>query len=247
MLWKRESSEFKGLGHGDVVTLDDVSLRLKVNGRARRISLRIDNKSGEAILSVPHVREITQAIAFARTRLDWVRKFSAKKPKVAMFAPDMDIPYRGGTLALKSSGNMASARFLKTDEGLVLTAGGQDDAYARRVGRYLSKQALEFAQTYTEDYAQGLGYSGVKVAIFDPKGRWGSCTPSRQAIRYSWRLIMAPEPVFAYVCAHEVAHLKHPHHQPPFWAEVERIFGDYKPSRQWLKTHGHSLFAYSVG
>ncbi|OYW78897.1 MAG: hypothetical protein B7Z26_09010 [Asticcacaulis sp. 32-58-5] len=136
---------------------------------------------------------------------------------------------------------------MQTDDGLILTAGGQDEAYARRVSRYLSKQALEFAQTYTEDYAQALGYQGVKVSIFDPKGRWGSCTPSRQTIRYSWRLIMAPESVFAYVCAHEVAHLKHPHHQPPFWAEVERIFGDYKPARKWLKTHGHSLFAYGAG
>ena len=85
----------------------------------------------------------------------------------------------------------------------------------------------------------------IKVSLFDAKGRWGSCTPMRKTIRYSWRVIMAPKPVLSYLCAHEVAHLRHPDHSPRFWAEVTSLYGgNYKPARDWLKKQGHTLFRF---
>ncbi len=61
---------------------------------------------------------------------------------------------------------------------------------------------------------------------------------------YSWRLILAPPDVLDYVVAHEVAHLSEMNHSPAFWAEVERIYGDYKASRLWLRRHGSGLHRY---
>jgi hypothetical protein len=41
-----------------------------------------------------------------------------------------------------------------------------------------------------------------RCAVGDPRSRWGSCSSAR-AIRYSWRLIMAPDFVRRATVAHE--------------------------------------------
>lgn len=240
MLWDRPKSVKTAYEPGQVLDCGAFRLRLKVNARARRISLRLDNRTGEAIATAPRARDLKQAVDFALSRSDWIAGHIEKRPDTRLFTPDSDIPYLGSQARLIASGTRSAAHM----SGGVLSAGGEGEAYHRRIERYLRKQALEFAQTRTDYYAQKLGVSGVKVSLIDPKGRWGSCTPGRKAIRYSWRLIMAPETVFDYVCAHEAAHLRHPHHGPAFWAEVEGLFGDYAPSRQWLKAHGSDLFRY---
>jgi len=80
-------------------------------------------------------------------------------------------------------------------------------------------------------------------ALSSARTRWGSCT-SQGIIRLNWRLVQAPPAVLDYVIAHELAHLRHMNHSPAFWAEVGRLYPGWQPARQWLKTHGDSLFRY---
>ncbi|MFO0286763.1 MAG: YgjP-like metallopeptidase domain-containing protein, partial [Brevundimonas sp.] len=72
---------------------------------------------------------------------------------------------------------------------------------------------------------------------------WGSCTPRRRSIRYSWRIVMAPPAVLDYLAAHEVAHLVRADHSPAFWAVVFDLVGDPTPHRRWLRDHGATLHA----
>jgi predicted metal-dependent hydrolase len=77
--------------------------------------------------------------------------------------------------------------------------------------------------------------------------RWGSCRKAQGGevarIRYNWRLILAPPWVLDYVAAHEAAHLIEANHSSAYWAIVNRIFGDHRPARAWLKGHGAGLHA----
>ena len=93
------------------------------------------------------------------------------------------------------------------------------------------------------DYAARLGKGYTRLTLRDTRSRWGSCT-SDGGLMFSWRLIMAPPSVLDYVAAHEVAHLAQMNHSPAFWAEVTRIYGDFDPPRQWLRTHGADLHRY---
>jgi hypothetical protein len=61
---------------------------------------------------------------------------------------------------------------------------------------------------------------------------------------FSWRLILAPSEILHYVAAHEVAHLVEMNHSQAFWAQVERIFGDYREQRRWLRDNGAQLHQY---
>jgi predicted metal-dependent hydrolase len=230
---------------GQLIDCGDYGLRLKINRRARRISLRIDNKSGEAVATAPSARHLKDAVAFARTRHDWILQVRRRAPERAPFAPGMRLEIRGHPVVLAEAKGVVTPRAVEGEDGWRLVTSGDANVYARRIERYLRAQASKAFQSETDACAAKLGVSGVKVSLFDARARWGSCTPGRRAIRYSWRVILAPREVFSYLVAHEVAHLKHPDHSPAFWATVSELYGrDWKPARKWLKEQGHSLFRF---
>ncbi len=106
---------------------------------------------------------------------------------------------------------------------------------------WLKQRSLHFLAEQSKLYAVQLDVSINRIGIREVKSRWGSCSHSKN-LSYSWRLIFAPEEVAKYVCAHEVSHLRHMNHSKEFWQTVESICADYKVHRQWLKTHGKTLF-----
>jgi predicted metal-dependent hydrolase len=73
------------------------------------------------------------------------------------------------------------------------------------------------------------------VSIGDADSRWGSCSAAG-AIRYSWRLILAPPHVRRFVVAHEVAHRLHMDHSSAFKAAEARLYGGpVAPARLLLR------------
>jgi predicted metal-dependent hydrolase len=60
-------------------------------------------------------------------------------------------------------------------------------------------------------------------------------------LSFSWRLLLAPEPVLDYVVAHEACHLVRPDHSPAFWALVAENFAGHVAARTWLREHGARL------
>ena len=107
----------------------------------------------------------------------------------------------------------------------------------------VAKAVLE-AETLAMAQVHGLIVASVGTG--DTRSRWGSCTSSG-AIRYSWRLILAPAWVRRSTVAHELAHLLHMDHSPAFHAAHARIYGeDPRPARAWLKAHGAGLHRYQA-
>ena len=84
------------------------------------------------------------------------------------------------------------------------------------------------------------GTTYTKLQIRDPSSRWASCSSSG-GMSFSWRLLLAPEPILAYVVEHEVAHLDVMDHSPRFWKLVERRCPDYRVHERWLRDFGSGL------
>ena len=82
----------------------------------------------------------------------------------------------------------------------------------------LKRKANELSTKYLEGVARPLTVRWVD----NQSTRWGSCTPSDQAIRLSSRLQGMPSWVIDYVLLHELAHLIEPGHTKKFWALVDR-------------------------
>ena len=229
---------------GDTVDAGDYVLHLRVNPRARRTLVRVD-RHGKVVVTASRPRYLTDAVAFARTQHDWILEQRDKRVASRPFAPGQVLTIAGHTVTLAEQAGVITPKAKQAEDGAwQLVSSGDETTYARRIERYLRSQALKALAAETDRMAARLGFSGIKTSLFDARGRWGSCTPRRKAIRYSWRLILAPPSVLTYLVAHEVSHLKHPDHSPRFWAEVAGLYGDCKAARKWLKTEGQSLFEY---
>jgi predicted metal-dependent hydrolase len=229
--------------NGQRLPLEDLTARLSVNPRARRLSIRIDARAGEAVLIAPSERKLADVVAFARTKTSWMRERLAERPQGTPIAPGAVIDLFGKPTRLVAVGGAGAARLTEDADGPVIASGGEGEAYARRVENLFKRVARETLQTRTDVHLRTLGQRPVKVSIADPKSRWGSCSPHNRSIRYSWRVVMAPPPVIDYLAAHEVAHLVHADHSPAYWSVVQRLIGDHRPHRKWLRENGPALHA----
>lgn len=218
-------------------------LRLSVNPRARRISIRIDGRRGEAVAVAPSERRLADAVAFARSKADWIAERLTARPAGAALEPGAVIPFEGRTARLEAVAGSGAARLVTTPDGPQIVSGGEGEAFSRRVLNLLKRLARDRLAARTEVHRTTLGQPPVTIAINDAGTRWGSCTPRTRSIRYSWRVILAPPEVLDYLAAHEVAHLVHADHSPAYWSVVRGLIGDPRPHRAWLRTHGAALHA----
>ena len=229
--------------NGQRLLLEGLTARLSVNPRARRLSIRIDARAGEAVLIAPSERKLPEVIAFARTKIAWMQGRLAERPHGTPLEPGAVIDLFGRPTRLTATGGAGAARLIEDETGPVIVSGGEGEAYARRVENLFRRVARDTLQARTDVHLNALGQPPVKMSIADPKSRWGSCSPHNRSIRYSWRVVLAPPVVIDYLAAHEVAHLVHADHSPAYWAVVQGLIGDHRPHRKWLREHGPALHA----
>lgn len=223
------------------LTPEPLTLRLSVNRRARRVSIRIDARAGEAVVTAPSERRLKDGVEFARSKAVWIAERLAARPASSPLAPGQTIPLYGRPVRLDTTGGAGAARLVETADGPAILSGGEGEAFARRVENLMKRLAREALTARTAVHLKTLDQRPVKLSIADTRSRWGSCSPHNRSIRYSWRVVMAPPPVLDYLAAHEVAHLVHADHSPAYWSVVERLVGDHRPHRKWLRENGASL------
>ena len=237
------------LTDGAVVLIGDAAVRFKVNARARRVSLRVDSARGEVVATAPSARRLTDALRFAESRRDWISAQLLRLPPTQVFAPGLLLEIDGAPCRLERAAMRIKAHVVAAADGepARLIASGEGAAYARAVTRTLKALALERLAARTEAHVRALGHPMPDLSVMDARMRWGSCRQGQRGeparIRYNWRLVLAPPWVLDYVAAHEAAHLMEANHSPAYWALVKRIFGDHRPARAWLRTHGAALHA----
>ncbi|MDR3508991.1 MAG: SprT family zinc-dependent metalloprotease [Caulobacteraceae bacterium] len=244
----------KRLADGDEIVVAGVTVRLKVSGRARRISLRLDMARGEVLAIAPTLRQLNEAAAFAGSRADWITEQFQALPQRQSVRPGDVIEVLGRPHLLRHAPGKPLFRAGAGPEPASLTVGGDPARFGATVVRTLKQEARRALTERTEVHATALGRPMPVVSVTDARSRWGSCRPPRMEgfgagyevgrIRYSWRLILAPFDVADYVAAHECAHLIEANHSPRFWAVVRGLVGDHRPYRAWLREHGARLHAF---
>ncbi len=213
-------------------------LEIVRHSRARRARLSVDPASGRAKLVLPKRMALKPALAWAQDKADWLAEQRARLPQAKPFAPDTIVTVADDPLTI---GWEDGRRRTVLRDGNTLSLSGPIETVPRRVEAWIKRIALDVLTRETAEFAFKAGVTIARVTIGDPKGRWGSCASSG-AIRYSWRLILAPGWVRRATVAHEVAHRVHMNHAPVFHALVaELLEADPTPARAWLRTHGAAL------
>jgi len=183
--------------------------------------LRIDES--RKLLKVTHPRGVrpSAALAWAATQKQWVEEQLGRCLPAEPFVPGAVIPIDGDPVELCWRSD--AARLPRLVDG-ALICGGPAAAFPRRVELFLRRLALETLSSETAACAATAGVRPTSVKVGDARTRWGSCSSSG-AIRYSWRLILAPPDARRYVVCHEVAHLRHLDHGAAFKAFERELFG----------------------
>jgi predicted metal-dependent hydrolase len=228
----------------------------------RGMKLSVDPRDATVRLTLGKRAALKPALGWVADKRAWVEAELARLPQGQPIVPDMVfdlgdravrlnwdasyprspklvIPAKAGTQLLPHVQELGSR--LRGDDEHVLQVGGPREQLSARVLRFLRSHALETLENDTRTLADAHDISVSQVAVGDPKGRWGSCASSGD-IRYSWRLILAPEEVRRATVAHEVAHRVHMNHSRAFHDVVATLHGGNPSSaRRWLRAHGTAL------
>jgi predicted metal-dependent hydrolase len=218
-----------------------LELQLRRSPRARNMLIRILEVEGCAELVLPRRVSLAEGWSFVEERAGWIDERLAELPPRVPFEDGAVTPYRGAPIGLRRGAGRRNGGAVLRD-GL-LEVPGPSERFARAVRSWYVAEARRELGLQAHAIAAGLDRTVRRITIRDPDTRWGSCS-SNGHLSFSWRLMMAPPEVIAYVVTHEVAHLKAMHHGRAFWALVERLYGDPAPARRWLNDHGLALRRY---
>lgn len=200
--------------------------------------LRVDPRTGVVLLTVPKRVSRRKALEWASGQREWIEAALADIAPAAEIVPGAAIPFRGEPHII--DWDAGRSRVVRVETGRLIV-GGPLEGLESRLVRWLKREAKTVLERETLEYAQEASVKVTRVGVGDPLSRWGSCSSSG-GIRYSWRLILAPDWVRRATVAHEVAHRVHMNHGPDFHVLVEELYGqDPSPARRWLRREGGSL------
>ena len=93
-----------------------------------------------------------------------------------------------------------------------------------------------------EHYAPLIGVTYNRITIRSQRTRWGSCS-SKGNLNFNCLLVLFPPEVIDSIVVHELCHRKHMNHSPQFYAEIEKVFPEYKKWHKWLNDNGRLYMA----
>ena len=101
----------------------------------------------------------------------------------------------------------------------------------------LAEKAKAIIPERVKHYAPKIGVTYNRITIRCQRTRWGSCS-SKGNLNFNCLLALFPVEVIDSVVVHELCHRKHMNHSPQFYAEVEKVFPEYKRCHKWLSDNG---------
>jgi predicted metal-dependent hydrolase len=218
----------------------EVPLELSRHPRARRITLRL-NAAGDGVQMVlPRRTPVSEAVTFAERNGAWILRHLARVPARVPFADGAVIPLMGENHVISHAPEGRSG-VLRADG--IIRVSGQPEHLARRVGDFLKREARQEIGSRARAKAESIDRRVGRLSLRDTRSRWGSCN-SDGDLNFSWRLILAPEPVLDYVVAHEVAHMVHLNHSKRFWKLAGSLTPDMDGAKAWLTRNGAQLWRY---
>lgn len=106
--------------------------------------------------------------------------------------------------------------------------------------RTLADQALTRIPERVRHFAPLIGVTYGRITIRNQRTKWGSCS-AQGNLNFNCLLMLTPPEVLDSVVVHELCHRKEMNHSDRFYAEVLRVFPDYKKWDKWLKENGPVL------
>ena len=106
--------------------------------------------------------------------------------------------------------------------------------------RALADKALEIIPERVRYFAGQMGLTYGRITIRNQRTRWGSCS-GKGNLNFNCLLMLTPPEVIDSVVVHELCHLKEMNQSDRFYAEVLKVFPEYRKWDAWLKKNGAAI------
>jgi hypothetical protein len=230
---------------------EPVHYQIRRSTRAKR--LRITVRPAGVEVTAPVRARDADIVAFVSQNRRWIEtKVGALRARLAAH-PGSDqlvdgalVPYGGRFEHLNVVPSSRARPRVTYDDGFWIELPERVPEAARAtvvetaLTAWLKRQAHVATSGIVEHHGRQHDLMPTALRIKAQKRLWGSCT-AKGVISLNWRLILGPPEILEYVVVHELCHLRHAHHQPPFWQLVGEVLPDYQRHRTWLRTNGHLL------
>ncbi|MFO0186540.1 MAG: M48 family metallopeptidase [Alphaproteobacteria bacterium] len=212
-------------------------VRWRRSERARSVSLRIDPRAGDVVVTLPMRASRRAGLELLTAHAAWVlKRIKALAPSISL-AHGAAVPLGGVPHPVLHDPSRRGGAFVE-DGAIIVT--GAVEFLPRRLRDFLRVEAKRRILPLAATHAEKLGVAIRAIRVKDTQSRWGSCAPDG-TLAFSWRLVMAPDAVLDYVVAHEVAHLRELNHSPRFWAHVAALAPHREEAEAWLREEGPAL------
>ncbi len=212
-----------------------------VNPKLKYIYLSF-NHTGDLIIKSPKVsqKEIEKILIKKSTWINKSRqKLSEKKGKPIAFRKGEELFYLGKSYRVQykqNSGNKVSLEFDKEDGFSLLYDEFDVEFFEELVNLFYKSEAKRLIPEITDQYAKEMKLFPSKISFRKARSRWGSCS-STNAISFNYLMMKLPLSVIKYIIVHELAHIRHKHHQKKFWDCVKLYLPNYQEQKNELKRY----------
>ena len=205
------------------------SPRIRVSGRARRLSVRVYPDARVEVVVPPRARarEVEHFINLHRQWIDDKRTAALRRrPPPEPFPPaSLHFNLTGETWRLHLAGGEGRLRLTEVQgaSGHILQASGRVGSAGLRsaLRAWLMRAARARLAPRVAALSKATGIPYSRVSIRRQRSRWGSCSV-RGTISLNVCLLFQRSEVVDYLIVHELMHVRHMNHSARFWQAVEK-------------------------
>lgn len=228
----------------DQLDLGDLHFRVRWSSRRKTLGLTVE-RDGSLTLAAPPQCPTERLIKFAKSKTYWVYTQIAKRDLLRhphdekSFVTGEGFSYLGRTYRLLLVDDDEGEPLRLRGGRLELLRGRARDG-AALLRRWYVRLGQVWLRARVQRLAGQVGVEAPPVQIQDLGYRWGSCGRNGR-LYLNWQVMVLPPALVEYVVAHELVHLREPHHTPRFWRLLGRVLPDYVQRRDRLAELGGDL------
>ena len=227
------------------LVIDDLAFTLRRSAKRRTLGISI-GRDGGLVLNAPVDCSADQIKGIVSAKSLWIYTRLAEKELVCCrskpkeFVNGEGFYYLGRSYRLilvEPTSSKTPAAALRLHHGRFMLRHDQlHRAHPHFVNWYV-RQGRPWIQHRVDLLADRIGVAPGPTDVRDLGFRWGSSSRDG-SLNFHWRAILLPPRIIEYIVAHELVHIRAPHHSKEFWRALERAMPDFAARKRWLAENG---------
>lgn len=224
--------------------LDGMTVPVETGGASRRAKLTLERDGSLQLRAAEDVAN-DELEAFLASKRDWIYRKLAEKETLQHEVITKELVDGEGFLYLGRSHRLQITSTddlrVRLDRGrLVLPVRLRESGHQHIVAWYQHRGAA-WLRPRVAEWASRLRVEPGTLEVADLGHKWGAATAGGR-VRIHWAAMQLRPALVNYVLAHELAHLREPHHGPAFWVVLRRAMPDFDDRKAELAKTGSGLW-----